>query len=297
MTSANHQNPTTPTTPIQRVGVIGAGLMGRGIAQVSAQAGLAVVMIDVSDGALQQGLAAISGSLDRLVKKGKLGADDKAAALARITLSTDYAGLADVDLVIETATEHPDLKFKILRQVEAVVRKDTVIATNTSSISITQLAAVLQHPARFIGVHFFNPVPMMALVELIQGLQTSADTHALCLAYVLALGKTPITVKNAPGFVVNRILCPMLNEAVFALQEGLASAEDIDIGMTLGCNHPIGPLALADLVGLDTLLAVMTVFYEGLNDPKYRPAPLLKEMVAAGWLGRKSGRGFYPYAV
>jgi 3-hydroxybutyryl-CoA dehydrogenase len=282
---------------IQRIGVIGAGLMGRGIAQVSAQSGLTVVVIDISDEALRTGLTAISASLDRLVKKDKLSAADKQATLARITTSTNYAELADVDLVVESATENPAIKFKILRQVESMVREDTVIATNTSSISISQLAAVLKQPSRFIGVHFFNPVPMMALVELIQGLQTSEDTHAKCLAYVLAVGKTPITVKNAPGFVVNRILCPMLNEAVFALHEGLASAEEIDIGMTLGCNHPIGPLALADLVGLDTLLAVMNVFYESFNDPKYRPAPLLKEMVAAGWLGRKSGRGFYQYGV
>lgn len=280
---------------IQRIGVIGAGLMGRGIAQVSAQAGVPVVLIDVTEVAVQKGLSAISGSLDRLVTKDKLTASDKTATLARITASTDYAELANVDLVIETATENPAIKFKILQQVEGIVRPDTVIATNTSSISITQLAAVLKYPDRFIGVHFFNPVPVMALVELIRGLQTSDDTHARCLAYVQNVGKTPITVKNAPGFVVNRILCTMLNEAVFALQENLASAEEIDTGMKLGCNHPIGPLALADLVGLDTLLAVMNVFYEGFNDPKYRPAPLLKEMVAAGWLGRKSGRGFYQY--
>ena len=287
---------TQPIRSIQRVGIIGAGLMGSGIAQVSAQAGLAVVMIDVADATLQRGLATISGSLDRLVKKNKISVADKDATLARITASTDYAALADVDLVIETATENLAIKFKILQQVEGIVREGAVIATNTSSISITQLAAVLKQPARFIGVHFFNPVPMMALVELIRGLQTSDDAHSRCMAYVQAVGKTPIIVKNAPGFVVNRILCPMLNEAVFALHEGLATAEEIDTGMKLGCNQPIGPLALADLVGLDTLLAVMNVFYEGFNDPKYRPAPLLKEMVAAGWLGRKSGRGFYQYA-
>jgi 3-hydroxybutyryl-CoA dehydrogenase len=280
---------------MQRIGVIGAGLMGNGIAQVSAQAGLAVTLIDVADTAVQKGLATIAGSLDRLVKKDKLQAADKDAALARITGSTDYAALADADLVIEAATENPALKFKILQQAEGVVRPDAIVATNTSSISITQLAAVLKVPARFIGVHFFNPVPLMALVELIRGLQTSDDTHARALDYARAVGKTPITVKNAPGFVVNRILCPMLNEAVFALQEGQASAEEIDTGMKLGCNHPIGPLALSDLIGLDTLLAIMNVFCEGFNDPKYRPAPLLKEMVAAGWLGRKSGRGFYRY--
>jgi 3-hydroxybutyryl-CoA dehydrogenase len=280
---------------IASIGVIGAGLMGNGIAQVSAQAGLAVTMIDISDAAVQKGLATIAGSFDRLVKKDKLSAADKDAALARITVSTDYATLKDVDLVIEAATENPAIKFKILQQIEGVVSEQALIATNTSSISITQLAAVLKHPARFIGVHFFNPVPLMALVELIRGLQTSDATHAACLAFAEAVGKTPITVKNAPGFVVNRILCPMLNEAIFTLAEGQASAEDIDTGMKLGCNHPIGPLALADLVGLDTLLAIMNVFYEGFNDPKYRPAPLLKEMVAAGWLGRKSGRGFYSH--
>lgn len=282
---------------IEHIGVIGAGLMGTGVAQVSAQCGVSVAMIDVSEAALNKGLATISGNLDRLVKKGELSASDKDAALARITVSTDYNTLADADFVIEAATENPVLKFKILQQVEGVVRDDTVIATNTSSISITQLAAVLKYPTRFIGAHFFNPVPKMALVELIRGLQTSDGTHAKCLAVVAAMGKTPITVKNAPGFVVNRILCPMLNEAMFALQEGLASAEEIDNGMKLGCNHPIGPLALADLVGLDTLLAVMKVFYEEFNDSKYRPAPLLKEMVAAGWLGRKSGRGIYQYTV
>jgi 3-hydroxybutyryl-CoA dehydrogenase len=280
---------------IASIGVIGAGLMGNGIAQVSAQAGLAVTMIDISDAAVQKGLATIAGSFDRLVKKDKLSAADKDAALARITVSTDYATLKDVDLVIEAATENPAIKFKILQQIEGVVSEQALIATNTSSISITQLAAVLKHPARFIGVHFFNPVPLMALVELIRGLQTSDATHAACLAFAEAVGKTPITVKNAPGFVVNRILCPMLNEAIFTLAEGQASAEDIDTGMKLGCNHPIGPLALADLIGLDTLLAIMNVFYEGFNDPKYRPAPLLKEMVAAGWLGRKSGRGFYSH--
>jgi 3-hydroxybutyryl-CoA dehydrogenase len=280
---------------IQRIGVIGAGLMGNGIAQVSAQAGVEVTMVDINDAAVQKGVATIAGSLDRLLKKDKITAADKDAALARITATTDYAALADVDLVIEAATENPAIKFKILQQIEGVVRADAIIATNTSSISITQLAAVLKSPQRFIGVHFFNPVPMMALVELIRGLQTSDDTHARCLAYAQAVGKTPITVKNAPGFVVNRILCPMLNEAIFTLQEGLATAEDIDTGMKLGCNHPIGPLALCDLVGLDTLLAIMEVFYQGFNDPKYRPAPLLREMVAAGWLGRKSGRGFYTY--
>lgn len=279
----------------QRIGVIGAGTMGNGIAQVCAVAGLSVTMVDVSDAAVAKGLAALSSSLDRLVKKEKLTAADKDAALARVQGTTAYADLAGASVVIEAATENLELKLRILKQIDGIVAPDTVIATNTSSISITQLAAVVSRPERFVGMHFFNPVPLMALVELIRGLQTGDEAVARIDALCRAIGKEPIAVRNAPGFAVNRILCPMINEAIFVLQEGLASAEDIDTGMRLGCNHPIGPLALADLVGLDTLLAVMNVFYDGFNDPKYRPAPLLKEMVAAGRLGRKSGRGFYAY--
>jgi 3-hydroxybutyryl-CoA dehydrogenase len=279
----------------QHIGVIGAGTMGNGIAQICASAGLQVTMIDISEAAVEHGLRAVSFSLDRLVKKEKLTLADRDAALARIKGSMHYEDLATCGMVIEAATENLDLKLRIVRQIDTIVAKDAVIATNTSSISITQLAAVVSHPERFIGVHFFNPVPLMALVELIRGLQTSDDTHAKALALCKAIGKSPITVKNNPGFVVNRILCPMINEAIFTLQEGLATAEDIDNGMKLGCNHPIGPLALADMIGLDTMLAIMQVFYEGFNESKYRPAPLLKEMVAAGYLGRKSGRGFYHY--
>ena len=282
---------------MQKVGVIGAGLMGNGIAQACAVAGLQVVMVDVNDAAIQRGTGTIAGSLDRLVKKEKLSAADKDAALARIAGTTQYSALKGVDLLIEAATENLELKLRILKQVDDLLDQSTIIATNTSSISITQLAAVVSKPERFIGIHFFNPVPVMALVELIRGLQTGDATLAQAEAFVKAIGKTPITVKNSPGFVVNRILCPMINEAIFTLQEGLASAQQIDDGMRLGCNHPIGPLALADLVGLDTLLAVMHVLYNGFNDPNYRPAPLLTEMVAAGYLGRKSGRGFYRYDV
>jgi 3-hydroxybutyryl-CoA dehydrogenase len=280
---------------IERVGVIGAGTMGNGIAQACATAGVDVVMVDVAQGAVDRGVAAIGASLERLQKKDKLTAEARHAALARVRGTTDYAALRDANLIIEAATENLELKLRILKDVAALASHDTVLASNTSSISITALAAVASRPERFLGMHFFNPVPMMALVELIRGLQTSDATVATVRTITERLGKTPIVVKNSPGFVVNRILCPMINEAIFALQEGLASAEDIDNGMRLGCNHPIGPLALADMIGLDVMLAVMNVFYADFNDPKYRPAPLLKEMVAAGYLGRKSKRGFYRY--
>jgi 3-hydroxybutyryl-CoA dehydrogenase len=280
---------------IRNVGVIGAGTMGNGIAQACAVAGIGAVMIDVAEAPLAKGRAAIAGSLDRLVKKEKLSVADRDAALARVATSTDYAALAGVDLVIEAATENPSVKFEILRKADGIAKPEVVLATNTSSISITQLAAVTNRPDRFVGLHFFNPVPMMALVEVIRGLQTSDATVAAADAFANALGKTPIAVKNSPGFVVNRILCPMLNEAIFVYGEGLASAKEIDEGMKLGCNHPIGPLALTDMIGLDVLLAVMEVFHADFGEDKYRPAPLLKEMVAAGWLGRKSGRGFYTY--
>ncbi len=281
---------------IQHVGVIGAGTMGNGIAQICAVAGLQVSMVDISDQAVQRGIKTVSGSLARLVAKDKLGEADSAAALGRIAGATDYAVLKQADIVIEAATENIELKLRILRQVDGLVAPGTIVATNTSSISITQLAAVVQNPQRFIGMHFFNPVPVMALLELIRGLQTSDETHARALAFAQRVGKTAVTVRNSPGFAVNRILVPMINEAIFVLQEGLAAAEDIDAGMRLGCNHPIGPLALADMIGLDTLLAVMQVLYEGFNDPKYRPAPLLREMVDAGRLGRKNKHGFFVYA-
>ena len=281
---------------IETVGIIGAGTMGNGIAQISAAAGLAVVMVDISDAAVSRGVATIGGSLDRLVKKEKMTAADRDAVLGRITATTDKSKLSSCDLVIEAATENEELKIKILKDLCANLQPRALVATNTSSISVTRLAAATDRPDRFIGMHFFNPVPVMQLLELIRGLQTSDDTHAKALAFAQRVGKVTVTAKNSPGFAVNRILCPMINEAVFALQEGIASAEEIDAGMKLGCNHPIGPLALADMIGLDTMLSVMEVFYTGFNDPKYRPAPLLKEMVDAGHLGRKTGQGFYSYA-
>ena len=279
----------------RRIGVIGAGTMGNGIAQVSALAGYDVTMIDVDDAALQRGRGALQSSLARMVKKGTLAQADADAALSRVHGSTDLQQLRGAHLLIEAATERLELKLRILRQLDEIADDDAVIATNTSSISITQLAAVLRRPQRFVGVHFFNPVPLMALVELIRGLQTDDAAHATARRFVERVGKTAVDVRNSPGFVVNRLLVPMINEAVFVLHEGVASAADIDAAMKLGCNHPIGPLALADMIGLDTLLAVMQVFYDGFNDPKYRPAPLLKEMVDAGRLGRKSGQGFYRY--
>jgi len=286
---------TPVANAITTVGIIGAGTMGNGIAQACATSGVNVVMVDISEAAVAKGVAALSSSLDRLIKKDKITLADKAAALARVKSSTDYADLAVAQLVIEAATENFELKVKILKQLDVMLPADVLVATNTSSISITQLAAVTQRADRFIGMHFFNPVPMMALVEIIRGLQTSDATHAAVHALACALGKTPITVKNAPGFVVNRVLVPMINEALFVLAEGLATAEDIDAGMKLGCNQPIGPLALADMIGLDVCLAVMNVYLTEYGDSKYRPCPLLKEMVAAGRLGRKTGQGVYTY--
>ena len=280
---------------ITTVGIIGAGTMGNGIAQACAVSGINVVMVDISEAAVQKGLASVSGSLDRLVKKEKISAADKDAAMARIKVSTSYDDLKAGQLVIEAATENYDLKVKILQQLDAVLAPEVLVATNTSSISITKLAAVTKRAEQFIGMHFFNPVPMMALVEIIRGLQTSDATHDAVKALAVKLGKSPITVKNNPGFVVNRILVPMINEAFFVLAEGLATPEDIDAGMKLGCNHPIGPLALADMVGLDVCLAIMEVFLQELGDSKYRACPLLKEYVAAGRLGRKTGQGVYTY--
>ena len=280
---------------IKTIGVVGAGTMGNGIAQAFAVAGYAVTLTDVAQAAIDRGLKNVDGSLERLVKKEKMTAADKAAVLGRIGASTSLDALAGVDIIIEAATENLPLKLEIFGKLDALAKPDAVLASNTSSISITRLAAATKRADKVIGMHFFNPVPVMQLVELIRGLQTSDPTFAAVEELTKAIGKAPVPVRNSPGFVVNRLLCPMINEAVFALGEGLATAQQIDDAMRMGCNHPIGPLALCDLIGVDVELAVMQVLFEGFKDPKYRPAPLLVEMVEAGYLGRKSGRGFYNY--
>jgi len=280
---------------IKRVGVVGLGTMGAGIAQVCVQGGAEVVGREVSAELAERARATIEHYLGRAVEKGRMTADERNAALARLSLTTDLADLADCGLVIEAATENVDLKLRIFQQLDAMLPPQAAIATNTSSISITRLASATKRPDKVIGMHFFNPVPVMALVEIIRALQTSDVTFAAVEALTKKIGKTPVQVRNSPGFVVNRMLCPMINEAIFAFAEGLASAEQIDQAMKLGANHPIGPLALADLIGLDVELAVLQVLYEGFKDPKYRPAPLLVEMVEAGYLGRKTKRGFFRY--
>jgi 3-hydroxybutyryl-CoA dehydrogenase len=277
------------------IAVIGAGQMGNGIAHVFAQSGFPVTMIDVSSDALARGRATIEKNLDRQVKKGTLTAADKDATLARVAESTDVAAIAGATLVVEAATENVDLKYRIFGDMDRLASPEAILATNTSSISITEIAAKTRRPEQVIGMHFMNPVPVMQLVEVIRGLATSDATTQRVLALAKAVGKTPVEVNDFPGFVANRILLPMINEAVFALMEGVGTVEAIDTVMKLGMNHPMGPLALADLIGLDTCLAILNVLHEGLGDSKYRPCPLLRKYVAAGWLGRKSGRGFYSY--
>lgn len=278
-----------------RIAVIGAGQMGNGIAHVFAQAGFDVVMIDVAQQALDKGRDTIAKNLDRLIKKGSLPEADKSAILARVTTATSTDAVKGAALVIEAATENRDLKFRIFADLDAKADVGAVLATNTSSISITEIAAQTKRPELVIGMHFMNPVPVMQLVEIIRGLATSDATTERTVAWSRAVGKTPVEVNDFPGFVANRILMPMINEAIYCVMEGVGKPEAIDTVMKLGMNHPMGPLTLADFIGLDTCLAILEVLHEGLGDPKYRPCPLLRKYVAAGWLGRKSGRGFYTY--
>ena len=280
---------------IRKVGVVGAGTMGNGIAQVFAQSGIAVTMRDVGQAQIERGMASIGKSLGKFVEKGKISQEESDAALRRIEPTTDLSALASCDLVVEAIFENFDAKAFVFRELDTLLSPDAILASNTSSIDITRLAAVTARPDRFIGMHFFNPVPLMSLVEIIRGLATSDPTFAIIRDLAVKLGKTPVEVKDYPGFVSNRVLMPMINEAVFALHEGVASREDIDTVMKLGMNHPMGPLTLADFIGLDVCLDIMNVLYDGFKDSKYRPCPLLVKMVQAGRLGRKSGEGFYKY--
>ena len=282
---------------VNKVGVIGAGTMGNGIAQICAAAGYDVVMRDVEEKFCERGIKAIGKNLDRLVSRGKMSEEDKNAVLGRIKTTTDLDPLADADIVIEAILEEVDIKLKVFREMDQVCKEGAILASNTSSISLTKIAAATKRPDHVIGMHFFNPVPVMKLVEIIKALQTSEEICEIVEDVSRKLGKNPVTVKDSYGFVGNRILLPMINEAINCLYEGLAKPAHIDEVMKLGMNHPMGPLALADLIGLDICLNVMETLYQGFEDPKYRPCPLLKQMVDAGYLGRKTGRGFYQYDV
>ena len=279
---------------IEKIQVVGGGQMGSGIAQVAAQAGLAVHLADVDEAALQEGFEAIKKNLSRSVEKGRVSQEEMDESLARIEPGTEYA--ADADLAIEAVVETPDVKAEVFRALDERLGEDAILASNTSSISITELAAATGRPAKFIGMHFFNPVPLMKLVEIVRGLETADETYAAVHELAERLGKEPVEVNDFPGFVSNRILMPMINEAVYCVMEGVAGPEEVDTVMKLGMNHPMGPLALADFIGLDTCLHIMEVLHRGFGDPKYRPCPLLRRYVAAGRLGRKSGKGFYEYA-
>jgi 3-hydroxybutyryl-CoA dehydrogenase len=280
---------------IKKIMVIGAGQMGGGIAQVAAQAGLQVVLNDIDAAFIDKRVAFIDKTLSRNVEKGRITEEDKQAALARLIPSTDLQDAADVDFVVEAAIENMEIKEKIFRQLDEITRPGVILATNTSSLPITEIAAVTSRPESVIGMHFMNPVPVMTLVEIIRGIATSDEVYQTVESLAKAMGKTPVEVNDYPGFIANRVLMPMINEAIFCVYEGVASPEAVDQVMKLGMNHPMGPLVLADFIGLDTCLAIMEVLYEGFADSKYRPCPLLRKMVKAGWLGKKSGQGFYAY--
>jgi len=280
---------------VQRLGVVGAGQMGAGIAQVAATAGIDVVCVDINNESLMKGQKAIEGSLARLVKKGKIDAETSQAIAGRVSYKLEMTALKDTSVVVEAATENEGLKKKIFQQLDDIMPPGAMLATNTSSISITRIGSATKRPEAVIGMHFMNPVPLMQLVEIIRGIATSDETFALCKALSERMGKTVSTSQDRPGFIANRILMPMINEAFYALMEGVATPEDIDTGMKLGTNQPMGPLVLADFIGLDTCLAIMRVLHDGLGDSKYRPCPLLVQYVDAGWYGRKSGRGVYKY--